>query len=73
VDETEHDPSLWTNHHDSMYLPASTSAVMASLSISDSLGCHDPISTLSVIYSGPRATTQLRDYSGIYSLPLKRE
>ena len=33
VDEFEHDLGLWTNNHDSMYLPVSSSAAMASLSI----------------------------------------
>jgi hypothetical protein len=74
-DEYEHDARLWTIRRDYMYLPAGSSAMgLGLLSASDSLGCGGPINTLDVLYNGLDSSgTQLPDFSGITSLPLKQK
>ncbi|KIW15425.1 hypothetical protein PV08_05471 [Exophiala spinifera] len=74
-DEHEHNPALWTMRRDYMYLPAGSAALgLGSLSSSDSLGCEAPISVLAILYSVfGGVSTQVPDFSGQFSLPLKRK
>ncbi|KAK6365389.1 hypothetical protein LTS17_011361 [Exophiala oligosperma] len=74
-DEHEHDPALWTMRRDHIYLPAGSAALQVSgLLSSDSLGCAAPINVLAMLYNVfGDLNTQVPDFSGSFSLPLKRK
>lgn len=73
-DEHEHDPALWTIRRDFMYLPAGSATMgLGAITSYDSAAWGAPINTLDVLYNGLGSTTQLPDYTGTYSLPLKQK